>query len=183
MHSYRISFGEPPKSRNIGMFLGPWRYLAARTGQPTSSTMLLFKLQWTVPHEDTYQLVRRMICHEGRVSSFINKRNQFQSFLSDHNLLKQYTFLVWSDVLYTQTQRNFPLEISLHQNYNATLVRIASFWKEAVLLSLAPCHSTISSGGKSIRLWTGLLKEMTTRVTDHWCRNMQADVASCGVAI
>ena len=33
-------------SRNIGrLFHGPWRYLAARTGQPTPSTMLLFMLQ------------------------------------------------------------------------------------------------------------------------------------------
>ena len=34
------------ESRNIGrLFHGPWRYLAARTGQPTPSTLLLFKLQ------------------------------------------------------------------------------------------------------------------------------------------
>ena len=33
------------ESRNIGkLFHGPWRYMAARTGQPAPSTMLLFKL-------------------------------------------------------------------------------------------------------------------------------------------
>ena len=41
--------------------------------------------------------------------------------------------LVCSDVSFIQTQRNFYIQISLHKNYNVTWVRIASFWKEAVL--------------------------------------------------
>ena len=67
----------------------------------------------------------------------INKSNPIQSFLYDHNLLKQQTFLNWSvlDVLFIQTQRNYSIQISLHKKiYNATWVRIASFWKEAVLV-------------------------------------------------
>ena len=42
--------------------------------------------------------------------------------------------LVCSDILFTQTQRNFFMKISLHKNYNATWVRKASFGKGAVLL-------------------------------------------------
>ena len=89
------------------------------------------------PHELTYLLVGRMVGHEGHVSSFINKCKKIRSFLPDHNLLKQLTFVslcVCSDVLFTQTQRDSSIQISFHKkNHNATWVRIASFWKEAVL--------------------------------------------------
>ena len=46
-------------------------------------------VNYFTPHEVADLLVGWMICHEGRVSSFRNKCNQIQSFLSDHNLLKQ----------------------------------------------------------------------------------------------
>ena len=44
--------------------------------------------------------------------------------------------LVCSDALFTQTQRNFSIQILLHKKIVTLRVRIASFWKEAVLLQI-----------------------------------------------
>ena len=60
--------------------------------------------------------------------------NPIISFQSQSFKAVDFSQLLCSDVLFTQTQRNFSIQISPHKNRNAIWVRIASIWKEAVLL-------------------------------------------------
>ena len=64
-----------------------------RTAHALNYVAIRVTVDYFTPHEVTYLLVGQPICHKGRASSFINKCNQIKSFLSDHNLLWQYTFL------------------------------------------------------------------------------------------
>ena len=66
----------------------------------------------------------------------MNKCNQIQSFLSDHNILKQQIFLNLCVQTFCLLKYKGTSLYKFHfiKNYNATRVRIASFWKEAALL-------------------------------------------------
>ena len=117
------SFG----SRNIGrLFHGPWRYLAARTGQPTTSTMLLFKLQQTVSRPMKWPIC---VSDGWYVTKDVSRYKQMQpnpiiSFLSQSFKAVDFRNLSVLDVLFIRTQRNYSIQISLHKK-NITLLGYA----------------------------------------------------------
>ena len=89
--------------------------------------------------------------------------NPVFSFSSQSFKAVDFSQLVCSNVLFTQTQRNFSIQISIKENYNATWVRKASFWKEAVLFifrfrgEVENCLSMMTSSNGNIFRVTGLL--------------------------
>ena len=91
--------------------------------------------------------------------------NPIISFWSQSFKTVDFSQLVCSDVFFTQTQWDFSIQISHHKNHNATWVRIASFWKEAVLCLYYRCYhkvvnltSLIFSGAANIPKiqWNGI---------------------------
>ena len=95
--------------------------------------------------------------------------NPISSFCSQSLKAVDFSQLVCFGRFVIQTQRNYSIQISLHKKNNATWVRIASFWKEAVLLTIKSGNDAVRALKSPVNMTYSLLSNcrISSSITSH----------------